>query len=132
MYLVLGGPGTLCDTLETLDQDAIGTVNGGIGNCQLALNYNEPTDWLLHSLLVWDSGLSTTTMKKVTAALREVSWHRCTRQSTRSRPLRSRAVARATDADVVKSNQRSTRGGISRCPAGLTEAGSTMTSQQRG
>ncbi|KAJ1495211.1 hypothetical protein T484DRAFT_1763176, partial [Baffinella frigidus] len=54
-----------------LDQDEIGIANGGAGPCQLAINYDQPSDWLVHSLLIWDSGLSTATMKQVTAALRE-------------------------------------------------------------
>jgi hypothetical protein len=53
----------------------IGEFSGGTGDVQLNINYNnfEESDWELHSVLIWDSALSTATMKAVTAALREVS-----------------------------------------------------------
>ena len=58
-------------------QREIGTASGGSGNIQLNINYAtvvaaEASDWELHSVLIWDSALSTATMKAVTAALREV------------------------------------------------------------
>ena len=55
-------------------QDEIGSSNGGVGGGQLNINYHaaESSDWMLHSVLIWDTALSTATMKAVTAALREV------------------------------------------------------------
>ena len=55
-------------------QMEIGVFSGGTGDIQLNINYNnnELSDWELHSVLIWDSPLSTATMKAVTAALREV------------------------------------------------------------
>ena len=56
-------------------QMEIGDASGGTGGVQLNINYpsTEASDWELHSVLVWDSALSTATMKAVTAAMREVS-----------------------------------------------------------
>ncbi|KAJ1466992.1 hypothetical protein T484DRAFT_1860092 [Baffinella frigidus] len=55
------------------DQSEIGVLSGGTGNCQLNINNNgEKSHWVLHSVLIWDTSLSTTTMKTVTAALSEV------------------------------------------------------------
>ena len=65
--------------LSAFVQAEIGIKTGGTGNIQLNINYdgngdaNEMSDWELHSVLIWDSALSTATMKAVTAALREVS-----------------------------------------------------------
>ena len=46
-----------------LDQNEIGTADGGVGNCRLKIGYigaGWPTsDWGLHSLLVWDYSLGT-------------------------------------------------------------------------
>jgi len=41
------------------DQEEIGTGNGGVGSCRLNINYEEPSDWALHSLLIWDYSLGT-------------------------------------------------------------------------
>mmetsp|Transcript_20105 Transcript_20105/g.48624 ORF Transcript_20105/g.48624 Transcript_20105/m.48624 type:complete len:350 (+) Transcript_20105:218-1267(+) len=55
------------------DQSEIGVLSGGTGNCQLNINNNgEKSHWVLHSVLIWDTSLSTTTMKTVTAALSEM------------------------------------------------------------
>ena len=45
-----------------LDQDEIGTADGGLGSCRLNIGYMsdvEPSDWALHSLLIWDYSLGT-------------------------------------------------------------------------
>ena len=43
-----------------LDQDEIGTADGGTGGCPLSIGYNgEASDWALHSVLVWDYSLGT-------------------------------------------------------------------------
>ena len=48
-----------------LDQDEIGTIIGGTGGCPLSINglldpgYSEPSDWALHSVLIWDYSLGT-------------------------------------------------------------------------
>jgi hypothetical protein len=42
-----------------LDQDEIGTGTGGTGGCRLNINYGSPSDWALHSLLIWDYSLGT-------------------------------------------------------------------------
>jgi hypothetical protein len=42
-----------------LDQYAIGTASGGDGNGRLNINYYQPSDWALHSLLIWDYALGT-------------------------------------------------------------------------
>ena len=56
-------------------QTEIGIKTGGIGNKQLSINFlsSQESDWELHSVLIWDSALSTATMKAVTSALRKVS-----------------------------------------------------------
>ena len=65
----------LANTFLAGVQMEIGEFSGGTGDVQLNINYNnfEESDWELHSVLIWDSALSTATMKAVTAALREVS-----------------------------------------------------------
>ncbi|KAJ1496385.1 hypothetical protein T484DRAFT_1662522 [Baffinella frigidus] len=57
-----------------LDQAEIGISSGGEGNVQLNINYDSlgASDWVLHSVLIWNSTLSTATMKAVTAALRKI------------------------------------------------------------
>jgi hypothetical protein len=43
-----------------LDQDEIGTADGGVGgSCRLHTGYYESSDWALHSLLIWDYSLGT-------------------------------------------------------------------------
>jgi hypothetical protein len=44
-----------------LDQDEIAVANGGSGGCQLAITTygSEPSDWALHSVLIWDYSLGT-------------------------------------------------------------------------
>ena len=42
-----------------VDQDEIGTANGGAGSCRLNIGYYQPSDWALHSLLIWDYSLGT-------------------------------------------------------------------------
>jgi len=42
-----------------LDQDEIGTADGGSGSCRLSTGYAESSDWALHSLLIWDYSLGT-------------------------------------------------------------------------
>jgi len=41
------------------DQDEIGTADGGAGSCRLNIGYADPSDWALHSLLIWDYSLGT-------------------------------------------------------------------------
>jgi len=44
-----------------LDQDEIGTANGGLGGFRLNIGYSggEASNWALHSLLIWDYSLGT-------------------------------------------------------------------------
>ena len=42
-----------------LDQDEIGTADGGTGGCRLNIGYNGESDWALHSVLIWDYSLGT-------------------------------------------------------------------------
>ena len=42
-----------------LDQDEIGTADGGVGSCRLNIGYFQPSDWALHSVLIWDYSLGT-------------------------------------------------------------------------
>jgi len=42
-----------------IDQDGIGISNGGNGGCRLNIGYVGPSDWALHSLLIWDYSLGT-------------------------------------------------------------------------
>ena len=44
-----------------LDQDEIGTVDGGVGSCRINIGYwpSKASDWALHSLLIWDYSLGT-------------------------------------------------------------------------
>ena len=42
-----------------VDQDEIGTNNGGVGSCRLNINYDKTSDWAMHSLLIWDYSLGT-------------------------------------------------------------------------
>jgi len=42
-----------------LDQDSIGSADGGRGSCRLNIGYNQASDWALHSLLIWDYSLGT-------------------------------------------------------------------------
>jgi len=42
-----------------IDQDEIGTADGGVGGCRLNINYKELSDWALHSVLIWDYSLGT-------------------------------------------------------------------------
>jgi len=44
-----------------LDQDEIGTADGGVGNLRLNIGYidSEVSDWAMHSLLIWDYSLGT-------------------------------------------------------------------------
>ena len=42
-----------------IDQDEIGTGNGGSGSGRLNIGYFEPSDWALHSVLIWDYSLGT-------------------------------------------------------------------------
>ena len=42
-----------------LDQDEIGTSSGGLGSCRLNIGYYQPSDWALHSVLIWDYSLGT-------------------------------------------------------------------------
>jgi len=40
-----------------MDQDEIGTADGGAGGCRLNIGYHYTSDWALHSLLIWDYSL---------------------------------------------------------------------------
>jgi len=46
-----------------VDQDEVGTADGGVGSCRLNIGYDErydePSDWAVHSLLIWDFSLGT-------------------------------------------------------------------------
>jgi hypothetical protein len=42
-----------------VDQDEIGSAHGGGGSCCLNIGYTTPSDWALHSLLIWDYSLGT-------------------------------------------------------------------------
>jgi hypothetical protein len=45
-----------------LDQDEIGTADGGVGSCRLNIGYSDwalPSDWAVHSLFIWDYSLGT-------------------------------------------------------------------------
>ena len=42
-----------------LDQDEIGTGDGTVGDCRLNTGYSHPSDWAVHSLLIWDYSLGT-------------------------------------------------------------------------
>ena len=42
-----------------LDQDEIGTADGGQGSTRLNIGYFEASDWALHSVLIWDYSLGT-------------------------------------------------------------------------
>ena len=42
-----------------MDQDEIGIANGGYGSCRLNIGYHHPSDWAVHSLLIWDYSLGT-------------------------------------------------------------------------
>ena len=39
---------------QIVDQDEIGILNGGVTQCRLNVGYYEPSDWALHSVLIWD------------------------------------------------------------------------------
>ena len=42
-----------------VDQDEIGTATGGVSDVRLNIGYTAPSDWALHSLLIWDYSLGT-------------------------------------------------------------------------
>ena len=53
-----GAPQTVPGNM-ILDQDEIGTEVGGEGGGRLNIGYDHPSDWALHSLLIWDYALGT-------------------------------------------------------------------------
>ena len=87
------------------EQDEIGTSNAGIGACRMHINdyAAQKSDFALHSVLVWEAGLSTSDMRSVTAALRRqlsgagavASSHRMQLAQTGVRLLRAGVRARA-------------------------------------
>jgi len=60
-WLVMCGTnaGAMAPGNTVLDQDEIGTADGGTGGCRLNIGYYGSSDWALHSLLIWDYSLGT-------------------------------------------------------------------------
>jgi hypothetical protein len=56
-----------------VDQNEIGTDDDGTGSCRLNIGYNEPSDWAVHSLFIWDYSLGTVpTLWRTSATLLQV------------------------------------------------------------